>query len=131
MESTARHNSELQPISDRERVLTSATLRAAELLALPQTTLARLLGLSAPTVTRMRQGKYRLDPQGKEWELAALFVRLYRALDAITVNQVDEARAWLNSRNHGLNGEKPIALITSAAGLVRVVDYLDAARARV
>lgn len=131
METTARHNSESQPISDRERVLTSATLRAAELLALPQTTLARLLGLSAPTVTRMRQGKYRLDPQGKEWELAALFVRLYRALDAITVNQVDEARAWLNSRNHGLNGEKPIALITSAAGLVRVVDYLDAARARV
>lgn len=131
METTAQHRSDTQSATSRERVLTSATLRAAELLALPQTTLARLLGLSAPTVTRMRQGKYQLDPHGKEWELAALFVRLYRALDAITVNQADEARAWLNSRNHGLNGEKPIALITSAAGLVRVVDYLDAARARV
>jgi putative toxin-antitoxin system antitoxin component (TIGR02293 family) len=106
-------------------------MAAAERLAVPQATLARLLGVSAPTVTRIRQGKYRLDEARKEWELAALFVRLYRSLDAITVNQVEEARAWLNSRNHGLNGEKPMALITSAAGLVRVVDYLDAARARV
>lgn len=119
------------PAAERRRVLTGATLAAADLLEIPQTVLARLLGVSPPTVSRMRQGAYLLDESRKEWELAALFVRMYRALDSITVNRADEARAWLHSRNRGLNGEKPVALITSAAGLVRVVDYLDAARARV
>ena len=117
--------------AERRRVLTGATLKAAELLDIRQAVLARLLGISAPQVSRMAKGSYLLDENRKEWELAALFVRLYRALDSITVNSLDEARAWLNSRNRGLNGEKPAALITSAAGLVRVVDYLDATRARV
>jgi uncharacterized protein (DUF2384 family) len=114
--------------ADRRRVLTGAALKAADLLDIPQTVLARLLGVSAPQVSRMRQGVYLLDESRKEWELAALFLRMYRSLDSIAVNE--EARTWLNSRNRGLNGEKPMALITSAAGLVRVVDYLDAARAR-
>ncbi len=118
------------PAAERRRVLTGATLKAAELLDIRQAVLARLLGISAPQVSRMAKGSYLLDENRKEWELAALFVRLYRALDSITVNSLDEARTWLNSRNHGLNGEKPVALITSAMGLVRVVDYLDAARAR-
>jgi len=118
------------PAAERRRVLTGATLKAAELLDIRQAVLARLLGISAPQVSRMAKGSYLLDENRKEWELAALFVRLYRALDSITVNSLDEARAWLNSRNHGLNGEKPVALITSAMGLVRVVDYLDASRAR-
>lgn len=119
------------PAAERRRVLTGATLKAAELLDIRQAVLARLLGISAPQVSRMAKGSYLLDENRKEWELAALFVRLYRALDSITVNSIDEARAWLHSANRGLNGERPAALITSAAGLVRVVDYLDAARARV
>lgn len=114
--------------ADRRRVLTIATLRAADLLEIPQAVLAKLLGISAPQVSRMRQGAYLLDESRKEWELAALFVRLYRALESITSG--DEALAWLNSRNRGLSDAKPATLITSAAGLVRVVDYLDAARAR-
>lgn len=118
-------------VAERRRVLTGATLKAADLLEIQQSVLARLLGVSAAQVSRMRQGAYLLDENRKEWELAALFVRLYRSLDSITVNSFDEARAWLNSRNRGLSGEKPVALIASAAGLVRVVDYLDAARARI
>lgn len=118
-------------VAERRRVLTGATLKAADLLEIQQSVLSRLLGVSTAQVSRMRQGSYLLDENRKEWELAALFVRLYRALDSITVNSFDEARAWLNSRNRGLSGEKPVALITSAAGLVRVVDYLDAARARI
>lgn len=118
-------------VAERRRVLTGATLKAADLLEIQQSVLSRLLGVSTAQVSRMRQGSYLLDQNRKEWELAALFVRLYRALDSITVNSFDEARAWLNSRNRGLSGEKPVALITSAAGLVRVVDYLDAARARI
>ncbi|MBX3664475.1 MAG: DUF2384 domain-containing protein [Burkholderiales bacterium] len=114
--------------AERRRVLTGATLKAAELLDIRQAVLAKLLGVSAPQVSRMAKGSYLLDENRKEWELAALFVRLYRALDSIA--SAEEVRLWLNSRNRGLNDEKPVALIGSAAGLVRVVDYLDAARAR-
>ena len=38
--------------------------------------------------------------------------------------------AWLRADNHALGGA-PLALIREPAGLVRTVDYLDAARARI
>ena len=37
------------------------------------------------------------------------------------------ARAWLRGENSGLNG-RPIELMQSTEGLVRVVQYLDASR---
>jgi hypothetical protein len=40
------------------------------------------------------------------------------------------ARAWLRSDNSALGGT-PLELIREPAGLVRAVDYLDAARARI
>jgi hypothetical protein len=40
------------------------------------------------------------------------------------------ARAWLNGQNSGLTG-RPVELIRSTEGLVRVVQYLDAARGRI
>ena len=77
----------------------------------------------------MANGTYTLDAEKKEWELGALFVRLFRSLDSI-VGEQGSARAWLGSHNIGLNG-CPLELIRSTEGLVRVVHYLDASRARV
>jgi hypothetical protein len=75
-------------------------------------------------------GSYALQPARKrEWEFALLFVRLYRALDAIVGNERD-AQTWLRSENLAL-GQRPIELIRSAEGLVRVLHYLDASRSRV
>ncbi len=111
------------------RVLTRATLRAAELLDVSQSTLARILGVSAATVTRMRQEAYRLDPRRKEWELALLFVRLFRSLDSIVGGREAHAKAWLHSDNRAL-ANKPIDLILKVSGLVQVVNYLDASRGR-
>ena len=64
-------------------VLTGAVLRASALLEITQSSLAQILGLSASTVSRMANGTYTLDDQKKEWELGALFVRLFRSLDAV------------------------------------------------
>ncbi len=108
-------------------VLTKAVARAAEQLGLNKSLLARLLGLSPATVTRIYTGDYMLDPSRKEWEFGLLLVRLFRALDAIVADE-SSARAWLASKNSGLNG-RPIDLITQTEGLVRVVHYLDAYRA--
>jgi hypothetical protein len=109
-------------------VLSKAALRAAERLDLSSTALAKILGLSAPTITRMRQGSYVLEQGDKAFELAALFVRLYRSLDAIVGGDDKVAAKWLKSPNIALE-EKPLNLIQKVTGLVDVLHYLDARRA--
>ena len=72
------------PETDQEReVLTKAVLRCAELMGLRTTQTASVLGLSKSTLSRMNDGSYLLKKNAKEWELAALLIRLYRSLDAI------------------------------------------------
>jgi hypothetical protein len=115
---------------DPRRVLTQAVLRAATLLALNQARISEILGLSAPMVSRMAHGTYQLDDARKEWEHAALFVRLFRSLDALVGSNDAAARDWLRGHNRALGGQ-PAELIRSTEGLVRVVHYLDAARGRV
>src|SRR3984957_10199076 len=112
------------------RVLTGAVLRASALLEITQAGLAQILGLSPSTVLRMANGTYTLDAQKKEWELGALFVRLFRSLDALIGSNDSAARGWLNGPNEALAG-RPVELIRSTEGLVRVVQYLDSARGRI
>ena len=117
------------PAPDKRKVLTKAVVRAAKSLGLSQAKLAATLGVSDPTASRMFAEKYFLDPDRKEWELAALFVRLFRSLDSIVASD-EKARAWLTSENDAL-GARPIDLLPRAEGLVRVLHYLDAARSRI
>jgi hypothetical protein len=118
-----------KPRSEPRLVLTTAVMRAAALYDITQSALAQILGLSPSTVSRMANGAYTLDDQKKEWELGALFVRLFRSLDAVIGSNDTAARGWLNGNNGGLKA-RPIDLIRSTEGLVRVVQYLDAARGR-
>jgi hypothetical protein len=115
--------------SDPRRVLTTAVLKASALLDITQASLAHILGLSPSTVSRMASGAYSLDEDKKEWELGALFVRLFRSLDALIGSNDAAAKTWLSGANTGLSG-RPIELIRTTEGLVRVVQYLDAARGR-
>ena len=124
--STAARKRAAQPAE----VLSRATVRAARLLEVPQVELAAVLGVSGATLSRVASGKKALEPGSKPWQLAALFVRLFRSLDAIVGSDDAAARAWLRSDNEALGGV-PLALIREPAGLVRTVDYLDAARARI
>jgi hypothetical protein len=113
-----------------EGVVTRATLRAASRLGLSNKLLARVLGLSEATVSRMGTGAYLLKPGDKSFDLALLFVRLFRSLDAIAGGDEETARAWLRSDNAVLGGV-PVTLIESIPGLMNVVGYLDARRALV
>ena len=123
-ELTKRH-----PAADPAAVLSRATVRAARCLEVPQAVLADVIGVSAATLSRVVNGRRSFEPGSKPWQLAALFVRLFRSLDAIVGSDDAAARAWLRSDNHALGGV-PLTLIHDPAGLVRTVDYLDAARAR-
>lgn len=111
-------------------VLSNAVVRAGEKLELTQAQLARVLGLSTATASRLASGSWQLAPGSKPWELAALLVRIYRSLDAITGGKVEAMRAWLHSGNAALGGE-PARMITTAEGLIHVLHYLDASRSRI
>jgi hypothetical protein len=109
-------------------VLGKSALRAAAYLQIPNRALARIIGLSDSTITRVAQGKFALEPGSKPFELALLFVRLFRSLDAITGGDPVTARAWLRADNTALNGT-PLDLMMHIPGLVDVIAYLDARRA--
>lgn len=111
-----------------EAVLTKAVLRAAQLLELSSAALARILGVSEASVSRLVSGSRKIDPKSKEGELALLLVRVYRSLDALVGTDAGQRKAWLHSHNRALNG-RPAELIQRADGLVSVVAYLDAMRA--
>ncbi len=117
-----------QPAPDEASVVTKAVLRAADRLGIRNNVLARVVGVSEPTVSRMRRGDYLLTKEQKPFELAVLFIRLYRSLDAIVDGDDAVAQGWMQNENTALNG-RPLALIQSVAGLINVIQYLDARRA--
>jgi hypothetical protein len=114
--------------ADQAAVLTKATLRAAAKLGLTNKLLATVIGVSEATISRMRSGGYTLQRGQKPFELAVLFVRLYRSLDAIVGGDDAVAGSWLKNRNTVLDAE-PLALIQTVPGLMNVIQYLDARRA--
>ena len=117
-----------KPVSDAA-VLTKAVVRAAQLLSFSQRELARILGVSEATASRLCAGSYQLSAaRTKEWELALLLVRLFRSLDALWGHE-EAAHTWLASHNLAL-AARPLDLVPSIEGLVRVVNYLDNARGR-
>ena len=111
-------------------VLTKAALRAAERLGLTARILSGVLGLSEAMLSRMKRGDVALEPESKPFELAVLFVRLFRSLDAVTGGDEAVARAWMANANTAL-GSTPIERIGTITGLIDVIAYLDARRARV
>lgn len=109
-------------------VLTKATLRSAGLLGLSNSILAKAVGLSEASISRMSSGAKAFEVGSKPAELAALVIRVYRSLDALVGNSEEHRRLWMTSYNRALNAI-PKEAIQSAEGLVRVVTYLDGARA--
>jgi hypothetical protein len=114
--------------ADQAAVLTKATLKAATQLGLTNKLLATVIGVSEATVSRMQSGVYKLQRGQKSFELAVLFVRLYRSLDAIVGGDDAVAGVWLKNRNTVLDAV-PLALIQTIPGLMNVIQYLDARRA--
>src|SRR5687768_9595312 len=109
-------------------VLAKAALAAAARLGVRNKQLAEIIGTSEASVSRLRGGRG-LDPERKEGELALLFLRLYRSLDALVGGDDGKARAWLHAHNDHVGGV-PADRIRTVEGLIDVVQYLDAMRGR-
>ena len=117
-------------VPDKTLVLGKATTRAASELSLSNAALARVIGLSEPTVSRVAAGARGIDPESKEGQLALLLVRLFRSLDPLVGSDGQKRVAWLRSHNKALNGT-PSALIETPQGLVITLAYLDGMRAAI
>ena len=122
------HSTAVADRPDAAAVLTKATISAADRLGLRNRQLSAVIGSSEASVSRLRSGRG-LDPATKEGELALLFLRLYRSLDALVGGDDAKARAWLHAANDHLGGV-PADRIRTVEGLVDVVQYLDAMRGR-
>ncbi len=114
------------PVSEGQ-VVTRGVLRAAGRLGVSNKALAAIIGLSEASVSRMGSGTYTLAPGDKAFDLSVLFLRLFRALDAIVAGDDAAARAWLRNDNTALGGA-PLTMMQSIPGLVHVLAYLDARR---
>jgi hypothetical protein len=114
----------------RSTVVSKAVTRVADLLGLTNAVMARTIGVSEATASRLRAGTYALEPGTKPYELALLLVRLFRGLDAVVGGDEASLRSWMTAANRALGGT-PRDLVQTVTGLVAAVDYVDAARARV
>ena len=117
-----------QPALDAAEVLAKAVRSAAAHLELRSRDLSLILGSSEASVSRLSKGRG-LDPESKEGQLALLFLRAYRSLDAMMGGDDARARAWLRAHNEHI-GAVPLERMKAVEGLVDVVHYLDAMRGR-
>jgi hypothetical protein len=113
---------------DPALVVAKAALSAAERLGLTSRHLAAVIGVSEASVSRMQHSRG-IEPTSKEGELALMFLRLFRSLDALVGGDDTKARAWLHASNDHIGGV-PAERIRTVEGLVDVVQYLDAMRGR-
>lgn len=118
------------PSTHRAGALGEAVLRAAAALGIKPAHLARVLGLSVGSISRLARGAYTLKRRQKSWERAVLVVRLHQGLESIMASDPVAMRSWMRSSNTDLHAE-PVELIATAQGLVCVVGYVEAFRAKV
>lgn len=117
-----------KPAIDPQAVLTTAALRAADMLDLSNTELAKTIGVSDATVSRYKHARAGIAPSSKPGELALLLIRVFRSLDPLVGSDGEMRKAWMRSPNQALNGV-PAQLILKPEGLARTLAYLDGMRA--
>ena len=100
--------------------LAKAVLRAGKAMGITQEELGSIIGRDRTGIARG------LDPNSKSGELALLVVRLYRALHSLCGDDTTLIHHWLNTANRDTGGV-PRQQVQQIQGLVRLVDYLEAA----
>lgn len=115
---------------DGAMVLTKAVLRVAGHFSMTQSDLAETLGMSHATMSRVARGERMVELSSKEGELASLLVRAFRSVDAILGGNIAQIHQWFHAYNEHVQGI-PKETVKTVTGLVRLVQYLDAMRAKI
>lgn len=120
----------IPPRPERNIVLSEAILNVQKAFGLSDQELGDILGLERSSIYRRKQAGALLKDGEKSWEFGVLLVRAYRSLFGLVGASPDNMRWWLDSNNTHLNGV-PRELIKKTEGIVSVVQYLDAMRAKI
>ena len=115
--------------TDPAYVLCKALFNTQDALGLNQQVLGDSLGLDRSSISRLKS-RGLLDPASKQGELATYLIRIYRSLYVLMGSEPDAIRHWMNTYNLHLQAE-PVKMIAKVQGLVQVLQYLDAIRAKV
>jgi len=110
--------------TDPAAVLGEALVNAGKWLGLNQAALGDIVGKDRTAISRGR-----IDPASKAGELALLVVRCYRALYVLVGGDAAAMRHWTRTENRHTGGV-PAEQMKSVAGLVAVLEYLDAMRGK-
>ena len=117
------------PNNDRTLV-TQAGLAAADKLGLSIPQICQTLGVSKSKLERARKTNGAVLT-GKDYELALLIIRIYRALYAILGGNEHQIQHWIKTPNRHLQEEAPVEHMQTVQGIDLVVRYLDAMRGRI
>ena len=112
---------------DENATLIKAFNNSCKALGLSREQASTIVGVDRATLVRNKDRGF--DPHSKTGELCLQLVRLYRSLYAIAGGDKAFMRHWLSSNNSAL-AAKPLDLLSSISGLVRVNLYLDAMRGK-
>ena len=107
-----------------EVILTKALKKAATYWEINNKQLGEVCGLSEATISRLKNDQYILDYNSKQWQLAVIFLRIFRGLDAYMGGDIENEKIWLKANNRALGGI-PIDLMRNVEGLISVVQYID------
>lgn len=110
---------------ERTEVLRETLVNAGKALGLTQAELSKVIGRGRTDISRGN-----IDPDTKPGELALLLIRCYRALYVLTGGDTGTMKHWMHTSNHHIGGV-PAEQIRSVQGLVGVLEYLDAIRAKI
>lgn len=108
---------------DERQVLSKALLNAGKALGLSQAALGQVIGKDRTSIGRG------LDPDSKAGELALLLIRCYRGLFVLVGGEREAIRHWMRTENRHTGGV-PAEQVKQVAGLIRVLEYLDALRGK-
>jgi len=117
-------SSQQQPKPDPKLTLAKAYLNAGKCLGLKQAELGDVLGKDRTTLSRG------IDPDSKTGELALMLIRCYRGLFALLGGEINNMQHWMHTHNHHTQGI-PAEQVKSIAGLLFVLEYIDAMRGKI
>ncbi len=110
-------------------VIAKAVLNAAKQLGLSDTELGAVLGVDRTAISKLR-AKPSIKPDSKKGELALLLVRVARALFALVGGDGDWIIHFMRTSNK-VTGGIPAEQVQNIAGLMTVLQFLDAIRSKV
>lgn len=115
---------QVQTNLDPAKVLSEALVNAGKALGLTQAEIGDAIGKYRTSIATG------IDPHSKAGTLALYLIRIYRSLFALVDGDADEMQLWMKGFNRGTNGI-PKEQIQDIAGVVHLMEYLDAMRGKI